>query len=124
MFFSLLASLRSFLLDLIIIRCQTAQAKDRELLLLRQHVRILQRKQPSRLRIATWEKLAFAVMGAKFGTALPVPAPAWNTCSSCSSPTPCSRDTANWSDAHGPASADVLAAAPPSQRIWRPWCSA
>ncbi|HSH80607.1 MAG TPA: integrase core domain-containing protein, partial [Herpetosiphonaceae bacterium] len=65
MCFSLLASLLSLLLDLVIIRYQTEQAKDLELLLLRQQVRILHRKQTRQLRIAMWEKLALAVLVAK-----------------------------------------------------------
>ena len=65
MCFSFLASLLSFLLDLITLRFKSDQAKDLELLLLRHQVRILRRKQTSRLHIAAWEKLALAVVTAK-----------------------------------------------------------
>ena len=66
MWFSLLASLLAFLLDLVAITRQSDREKDLELLLLRQQVRILQRKQTRRLRISAWEKLALAVVAAKF----------------------------------------------------------
>jgi putative transposase len=66
MCFSLLASLLAFLLDLVAITRQSDREKDLELLLLRQQVRILQRKQTRRLRISAGEKLALAVVAAKF----------------------------------------------------------
>ncbi len=66
MFFSLLAALLAFLLDLVTLACTSDQAKDLELLLLRQQVRILQRKQPRRLHISVWEKLPLAVVTVKF----------------------------------------------------------
>jgi len=66
MCFSFLASLLAFLLDLVAITWRFDREKDLELLLLRQHVRILQRTQTRRLRISAWEKLARTVMAATF----------------------------------------------------------
>lgn len=66
MLFSLLASLLSFLLDLVVITRQSDHTKDLELLLLRQQVRILHRKHNRRLRLSTCEKLGLAVVAAKF----------------------------------------------------------
>src|SRR3712207_88627 len=57
MIFFLAAHAFSLLLDLIGLSRQTGHAKDVEILLLRQQLRILQRKQPSPLRISEWEKL-------------------------------------------------------------------
>jgi hypothetical protein len=66
MFCFLLASFLSFMLDLVAIAHRGKLEKDLELLLLRQQVRILQRKCPTRLRISSWEKLSLAVLTAKF----------------------------------------------------------
>jgi transposase InsO family protein len=66
MFFFALASIVSFLLDLVSIGRRSDREKDLEVLLLRHQVRILQRKQTGRLRLMSWEKLALAIMVARF----------------------------------------------------------
>ncbi len=63
MIFFLLAHAFSMLLDLIWLGRQTPQDKDLEILLLRQQLRILQRKQPHPPRLSRWEKLTFVVLG-------------------------------------------------------------
>ncbi len=65
-FFSMLAQILSFCLDLAAIRRQSDHEKDLERLLLRQHVRILQRKQTRQLRLSSWEKRPLAILAAKF----------------------------------------------------------
>ncbi len=65
MFFSLLAFLLSFLIDLVVISRQSDHAKDLELLLLRQQVRILHRKSTGRLHLSAADKLGLAVVSAK-----------------------------------------------------------
>ena len=66
MCFSLLASLLSFLIDLVVISRQSDHAKDLELLLLRQQVRILHRKSTGRLHLSVADKLGLAVVAANF----------------------------------------------------------
>ena len=61
----LLAHVFSLLLDLIWVRCRTDQDKDVEILLLRQQLHILQRKQPHPPRISRWEKLTLLVLAGK-----------------------------------------------------------
>ena len=62
MLFFLVAHVFSILLDLIGLRHQTDHAKDVEILLLRQQLRILQRKQPHPPHISRWEKLTLVVL--------------------------------------------------------------
>ena len=65
MLFFGLAQALSLLLDRISLRCRPDHSKDVELLLLRQQLRILQRKQPHPLRISRWEKLTLVVLARK-----------------------------------------------------------
>ncbi len=55
----------SFLLDLVTTARMAEHEKDLELLLLRQQLRILQRKVAHSPRISRWEKLSLAVLVAK-----------------------------------------------------------
>ncbi len=68
MIFFLLAHVWSVLLDLIWVTRRAEQAKDIELLLLRQQLRVLQRKQPRPPRISRWEKLTLVVLARKLTT--------------------------------------------------------
>ncbi len=68
MIFFLLAHAFSVLLDLIRLGRQTPQDKDLEILLLRQQLRILQRKQPHPPCISRWEKLTLVVLAGKLTT--------------------------------------------------------
>ena len=65
MTFFLVAHIFTFLLDLIGLSRQTDHGKDVEILLLRQQLRILQRKQPRPPRISRWEKLTLLVLANK-----------------------------------------------------------
>ncbi len=65
MIFILLAYVFSLLLDLIWLGRQTDHGKDIEILLLRQQLRILQRKQPHPPRISRLEKLMLVVLASK-----------------------------------------------------------
>ncbi len=65
MFFFLLAQAFSLLLDLIWLTCRTAHDKDLEILLLRQQLRIVQRKHPHVPPISRWEKLTLIVLVGK-----------------------------------------------------------
>ncbi len=65
MLFFLLAQAFSLLLDLIWLGRRTDIDKDAEILLLRQQLRILQRKQPHSPRISRWEKLTLVVLVGK-----------------------------------------------------------
>ena len=58
----------SLLLDLIWLHGRTGTDKDVEILLLRQQLRILQRKQPHPPRISRWEKLTLVVLASKLTT--------------------------------------------------------
>ena len=62
MMFFLMAHVFSVLLDLIRLGRQTDRGKDLEMLLLRQQLRILQRKQPHAPRISRWEKLTLVLL--------------------------------------------------------------
>jgi cytochrome c-type biogenesis protein CcmH/NrfG len=62
MVFFLLAQAFSLFLDLIGLRHQTEHDKELEILLLRQQLRILQRKQSHAPRITRWEKLTLIVL--------------------------------------------------------------
>ncbi len=65
MIYFILAHGLAFLLDLIATLRRSDHEKDLEILLLRQPLRILQRKQPRPPRISRWEKLGLAVLAAK-----------------------------------------------------------
>jgi len=65
MTFFLVAYIFTFLLDLVGLSQQTDHDKDVEILLLRQQLRILQRKQPRPPRISRWEKLTLLVLANK-----------------------------------------------------------
>ena len=65
MLFFLLAHVFSLLLDLIWVGHRSEHDKDLEILLLRQQLRVLQRKQPQPPRISRWEKLALVVLASK-----------------------------------------------------------
>src|SRR4028118_1127411 len=62
MMFFLAAHVFSMLLDLIGLGRQTDRTKDLEILLLRQQLQILQRKQPHVPRISRWEKLTLVLL--------------------------------------------------------------
>ncbi len=64
----LLAHAFSLLLDLIWLGRRAEHDKDVEILLLRQQLRVLQRKQPRLSRISRWEKLTFVVLAGKLTT--------------------------------------------------------
>ncbi len=65
MFFFLTAQVLSVLLDFITIAGRSRHDKDIEILLLRQQLRVLQRKQTYPLRISRWEKLTLVVLARK-----------------------------------------------------------
>jgi hypothetical protein len=65
MLFFVLAHVLSFLLDLVATIRLSDREKDLEILLLRQQVRILQRKRAYAPRISCWEKCALAILAAK-----------------------------------------------------------
>ena len=58
----------SILLDLIAVAWRSEHEKDLEILLLRQQLRILQRKHPHPPRLSRWEKLGLAVLAARLLT--------------------------------------------------------
>ena len=65
MLFFLLAQAFSLLLDLIWVHRRAEQDKDIELLLMRQQLRILQRKHPHAPRLSRWQKLTLLVLVGK-----------------------------------------------------------
>ncbi len=65
MMFLLLAHAFSLLLDLMLLARQTDHDKDVEILLLRQQLRLLQRKQSHPPRLSRWEKLTLLVLAGK-----------------------------------------------------------
>ncbi len=65
MIFFVLAHAWSVLLDLFSLIGRSDYDKEVEILLLRQQLRILQRKRPCPPRLSRWEKLALAVLAAK-----------------------------------------------------------
>lgn len=65
MMFFLLTHVFSLLLDLIWLSRRAEQDKDLEILLLRQQLRILQRKQLQSPRISRWEKLTLVLLAHK-----------------------------------------------------------
>src|SRR5215217_154019 len=60
-----LAQVFAILVDLITMGRRSADEKDLEIVLLRHQLRLLQRRQPARARLARREKLPLAVLGAK-----------------------------------------------------------
>ena len=68
MIFFLVAHTCSILLDLIWVARRTETDKDVEILLLRQQLHILQRKQPRAPRISRWEKLTFVILARNLTT--------------------------------------------------------
>ena len=68
MLFFLLSQAFSLLLDLIWMRHRGEHDKDVEIVLLRQQLRILQRKQSQPLRISRWEKLTLVILAGKMTT--------------------------------------------------------
>ena len=65
MIFLVLQHILSFLLDLLTMASGAERDKDLEILLLRQQLRILQRKQSHAPRISRWEKLVLVVLAGK-----------------------------------------------------------
>ena len=65
MIYCILAHILTFLLDLIATLQCSQDEKDLEILLLRQQLRILQRKHAHPPRLSRWEKLGLAVLAAK-----------------------------------------------------------
>jgi putative transposase len=65
MLFFLLAQAFSLLLDLLSLRCRPDHDKELEILLLRQQLRILQRKHSHAPHISRWEKLTLIVLAGK-----------------------------------------------------------
>jgi transposase InsO family protein len=69
MIFSVLAQILSVVIDLLARGRHTEQAKDLEILVLRQQLRVLQRTQAHPPRPSRWEKLTLAVLTAKLKAA-------------------------------------------------------
>ena len=65
MIFFFLQQLLSFLFDLRTVTRRSERDKDVEILLLRQQLRILQRKHPCPPRISRWEKVPLLVLAGK-----------------------------------------------------------
>src|SRR5690242_20190942 len=65
MVYAILAQILSLLIDLLTSRRRSAAAKDLEILVLRQQLRVLQRTQAHPPHPSPWEKLALAVLTAK-----------------------------------------------------------
>ena len=65
MIFLVLQHILSFLLGLLTMASGAERDKDLEILLLRQQLRILQRKQSHAPRISRWEKLVLVVLAGK-----------------------------------------------------------
>jgi len=68
MLFFLLHLVLLFLIDLMTVARRSDRDKDLEILLLRQQLRILHRKQPRPPRLAPWEKLPLLVLASKLTT--------------------------------------------------------
>lgn len=66
MIYQLIAQLFSLLLDLFTTKLRSEQQKDLEILLLRQQLRILQRRSPKPPQLSRWEKLGLAILAANF----------------------------------------------------------
>src|SRR5881392_557741 len=56
----------TMLLDILALRGQSEREKDIEILLLRQQLRIIERKQSRLHRLSHWEKLSLAVLTTRF----------------------------------------------------------
>ncbi len=65
MLFTMFSHLFSTLLDLLGLFARSEHEKDLEILLLRQQIRILQRKQARPSRLSWWDKLPLALVAAK-----------------------------------------------------------
>src|SRR3712207_5016794 len=65
MIFLLLSYAWPLLLDLMWVGRRAEQAKDLEILLLRQQLRILQRNEPRAPRLSGWGKITFVVLAGK-----------------------------------------------------------
>lgn len=106
MLYFLLANAFSLLLDLIWLNRRTDKDKDLEILLLRQQLRILQRKQSAPPRVSRWEKLTLVVLARKL-TPLTASARArLGQVFSSSSPTHCSNGIGNSCADNGPSRKD------------------
>ncbi len=66
MFWFVVAQVFGFVLDLVALRGHSDREKDLEILLLRQQLRIVERKQVQRRGLSRWEKLSLAVLLAWF----------------------------------------------------------
>jgi len=65
MFFAVLAQILGIMLDLLTVRWRSEAAKDLEILVLRQQLRVVQRTQVPAPRPSRWEKLTLAVLTTK-----------------------------------------------------------
>jgi hypothetical protein len=102
MFFFVLASLLSWLVDLATLRLRSARDKELEILLLRRQLAVLQRAQARPVRPTRWEKLGLAVLAGKVRS---LPAEARSRvrgASSSSARRPPCAGTGSWSAARGP----------------------
>lgn len=70
MLWFVLAQLFTLGLDILALRNQSEREKDLEILLLRQQLRIVERKQTRPPRLSRWEKLSLAVLTARFKTVM------------------------------------------------------
>ena len=66
MFWFVVGQVFSFVLDVVVLQGQSDREKDLEILLLRQQLRIVERKQVQRRGLSRWEKLNLAVLLAWF----------------------------------------------------------
>ena len=80
MIFAMLAPLFSMLLDLLSLLVRSDREKDLEILLLRQQIRILQRKHTRTPRLSWWEKLPLALLVAKLVKGKPALRPRLSQC--------------------------------------------
>ena len=62
MVWSIVAQVFGLILDVLGLLHQTSREKDLEVLLLRQHLRIVERQQAHRPRLSRWEKLTLVVL--------------------------------------------------------------
>ena len=60
------AQLFTLMLDILTLHRQSEHEKDIEILLLRQQLRIVERKQPRTYQLSRWDKLNIAVLTARF----------------------------------------------------------
>jgi len=66
MFWFVVAQVFNLVLDIVVLRGQANHEKDLEILLLRQQLRIVERKQIQTRGLSRWEKLGLAVLLARF----------------------------------------------------------